>query len=79
MWTYKELEHPNRLLEITLVLTSDNTFDVEIYEPETGEIDIVKCHDSGPTVEQENYKIAEEIRSWISIMRDCAEYEEEEE
>ena len=66
-----------RILEITLVLTSNNTFDVEIYEPETGEFHMVKCHDSGETVEQENHEIMEEIRSWIPIMRDCAEYERE--
>lgn len=64
-----------RLLELTIVLTSDNTFDVEIYEPETGEFNCIKCHDDGESVERKNFEIAEEIRSWISIMRDREEEE----
>lgn len=63
-------ENNKKLLEISLVLVSDNTFDVEIYEPESGEFNIVKCHDDGHTVETENKQLADEIRSWVSMMRE---------
>lgn len=59
-----------KLLEVTLVLAADNTFDVEIYEPESGELNIVKCHDEGHTIEAENQQIVDEIRSWVSMMRE---------
>lgn len=57
-------------LEITLVSTSENTFDVEIYEPESGEFKCVSCHDSGSDLDEENSQIIKEIRSWASIMRE---------
>lgn len=59
-----------KLLEISLVLVSDNTFNVEIFEPESGEFNIVKCHDDGQAVEAENKRIVDEIRLWVSMMRE---------
>ena len=69
-----------RTLEITITLTSDNTFDVDFYEPESGDSGSVSCHDSGSVNhalwQTENNNLAGEIRSWVEIMR---EYEEDEE
>lgn len=62
-----------RLLEITLVSTSENTFDVEIYEPESGDFVSIPCHDNGDGVDTENKKIMDEIRSWIEFMREETE------
>lgn len=62
-------ENKKKLLEITLVLVSDDTFDVEIYEPKTGEFSIVKCDDNGDFVESQNNEIAAEIRYYINQMR----------
>ena len=56
-------------LEITLVSTSENTFDVEIYEPESGEFMCINCHDRGSSLNEENEQIIKEIRSWVDIMR----------
>jgi len=67
------MENSNtKTLKITLVTTSDNTFDVEVYEPESGEYRLIKCSDSGDLTE-----FNEEILSWVSIMRDEAEEMEE--
>ena len=66
-----------RLLEITLVSTSENTFDVEIYEPETGDFISIPCHDNGDSVDAENEKITDEIRSWVDFMRESSEGQEE--
>lgn len=63
-------ENKKKLLEISLVLVSDNEFDVEIYEPESGEFNIVKCHDDGHMAEAENQQIVDEIRSWVSMLRE---------
>ena len=57
-------------LDITLVTTSDNTFDVEIFEPGTGFNFVVNCHDSGKSVTSENKQITDEIRSWITLIRE---------
>lgn len=59
-----------KTLKITLVTTSDNTFDIEVYEPESGETRLIKCSDNGDMTE-----FSEEILSWVSIMRDEAEEE----
>lgn len=71
-----------RNLEIKIKLTSDNTFDVEFYEPESGDFGRVSCHDSGFIAHEEwqteNNKLACEIRSWVEIMRDYEEDEENE-
>lgn len=61
-----------KILEITLTTTSDNTFDIEVYEPESGETHLIKCSDNGDLTE-----LNEEILSWVSIMRDEAEEEQE--
>ena len=55
-------------LEIDIVLTSDNTFDLEIYEPESGDFKRIECHYYGERVEGENNKITDEIRSWAEMM-----------
>ena len=60
-------------LEVKIVLVSKDAFDLEIYEPESGEFKRIKCHDSGPTCETENQEIIEEIRSWVSITREVQE------
>ena len=64
-----------RVLEITLVPTSEDTFDVEIYEPESGGFNRIECHDKGDTIDAENQKIIEELRSWVSLMREDLENE----
>lgn len=64
------LTENKKTLEITLTTTSDNTFDVEVYEPESGEYRLIKCSDNGNLAE-----LNEEILSWVSIMRDEAEEE----
>lgn len=67
---YCEHVEIKRNLEISLVLTSDNTFDVQIYEPETGEYLAVCCHDDGKEVQEENERVMNEIRSWVSLLRE---------
>lgn len=62
-----------RTLEITLCLTSDTTFDVEIHEPETGDFVRIPCQDASASVDAENAQIAAEIRSWVSIAREARE------
>lgn len=62
-----------KILEITLILTSNNTFNMEIYEPESGDIKTIECHDNGLLTENENKEIIEEFRSWISLMREESE------
>ena len=59
-----------RTLEITLRLTSPDTFDIEISENESGDCVRIECHDRGRGVSSENKKIMEEIRSWVEIMRE---------
>lgn len=59
-----------KTLKITLTTTSDNTFDIEVYEPESGEHRLIKCTDNGDLTE-----FNEEILSWVSIMRDETEEE----
>lgn len=59
-----------KTLKITLTTTSDNTFDIEVYEPESGETRLIKCFDNGDLTE-----LNEEILSWVDIMRDEAEVE----
>lgn len=60
-------------LEVTIVLTSENTFDVEFYEPESGCFNRISCHDIGETDHLqnkiENTKLAMEIHSWVGILR----------
>lgn len=65
------LENNKKLLEIALVLTSDNTFDIEVWEPESEEFKIINCNDNGALTENENKQITSEIRSWVSLMREA--------
>ena len=67
---YCEYVEVKRNLEISIVLTSSNTFDVQIYEPETGDYSVVRCHDTGDSVQDENERVMREIRSWVSILRE---------
>ena len=60
-----------RVLEITLVTTSEDTFDVEIHEPESGDFVRIECHDKGDTVDIENKKIINELCSWVSLLREA--------
>lgn len=62
-------------LNVSLVITSDDTFSVEIFEPESSDFMVINCHDKGENVERENKAIIEEIRSWVAIMRDEMEDE----
>ena len=60
----------NTVLEITIKPTSKTTFDVEVYEPESGECTTIHCHDTGNTTDAENLAIVYEIRSWVSLLRE---------
>ena len=66
---YCEFVESRMNLEISLVLTSGNTFDVDIYEPESGEFLSVCCHDNG-NIQEENERVMREIRSWVSVLRE---------
>lgn len=57
------------VLDITIQITSDTTFDVEIHEPESGDFTRISCHDDGESIRAENDKIIGEIRDWVSILR----------
>ena len=59
-----------KVLQVILTLESDDVFSVDIYEPESGEIKMIRCHDNGDTITAENKEITDEIRTWISIMRE---------
>lgn len=57
-----------KLVEVTVVLTSDSTFDLEFYEPESGDFVRHSGKDTdGPELSQ---RMGNEILSWVSIMRD---------
>lgn len=60
----------NTVLEITIKTTSKTTFDVEVHEPESGEFTRIACHDNGTTIDAENEEIINEIRSWVSLLRE---------
>ena len=62
-----------KTLEVTLKLTSPDTFDIEISENESGDSIRIECHDKGRDVSNENKKIIDEIRSWVEIMRENEE------
>lgn len=62
-----------RTLEITLRLTSETTFDVEIHEPETGDFVRIPCTDAGASIVAENARIAAEIRYWVRTARKAQE------
>ena len=62
------MEKLKKKLEIDIVLTSDNTFDLEFYEPESGDFQRIECHYDGEHIEAENKKITDEIRSWAEML-----------
>lgn len=62
------MEKLKKKLEIDIVLTSDSTFDLEIYEPESGDFNRIECHYDGERVDTENCIIVGEIRSWAEMM-----------
>lgn len=62
------MEKLKKKLEIDIVLTSDNTFDLEIYEPESGDFQRIECHYNSEHIEKENKKITDEIRSWAEML-----------
>lgn len=66
------MEKLKKKLEIDIVLTSDNTFDLELYEPESGDFQRISCKDNPDafTEVHENTAIGNEIRSWVSLLRE---------
>lgn len=66
----------NKTLNLTIELTSDETFDVGILEPESGDFTRIHCHDKGIFAISEDACIMREIRSWVSIMREEEEVEQ---
>lgn len=64
------MEENTKLLEVTIKLTSNETFSVEIYEPETGDFTSIECHDKGWETMNENTMIMQEIRSWVESLRE---------
>lgn len=70
-------EFPTKTLEITIRPLSNSAFCLEIYEPESGDYTDITCHDIGDTIEEENRKIINEIRSWVYLLRDNIEGMEE--
>lgn len=59
-----------KTLEVAIVLTSKTTFDIEVYEPESGEFARICCHDAAEITADENTEIINEIRSWASMLRE---------
>lgn len=55
-------------LDVTIKLTSEDTFSVNFKEPESGSYLEILCHDKA--TDEENRRITDEIRSWVSLMRD---------
>ena len=66
-----------RLLELTLELVSDTEFEVQIYEPETGDYTGFVCHDE--MTDNEKKKLLDEIVSWVDILREETIFESEDE
>ena len=70
------MEEVKKKLEIDIVLTSDNTFDLEIFEPESGDFSRIECHYDGERVDTENCIIVGEIRSWAEMMLEEQDFNE---
>lgn len=68
---------PSRVLTVSVFLTSPETFDVTIVEPESGDVINIPCHFRGNTVNAENQKITSEIREWAVWLLESAQEEEE--
>lgn len=60
----------NRTLELTIKLYGDS-FDVEVYEPETGEFTPLRDNPYSPDEHPEfDRDIGREIYSWVSLWKD---------
>ena len=57
-------------LYVDINLTSAETFDLTIGDPESGECLTICCHDNGKLAPEENERVMREIRSWVSLMRE---------
>lgn len=66
------MEYRTKLLEVTIRPTGKDTYDVEFYEPESG--DFVRYESNRLDFD---HMLAAEIKSWASILRDEMEDEEE--
>lgn len=64
-----------RTLELTLKLVSDTEFEVQIYQPETGDYCDFVCHDE--MTDDEKNKLLDEIVSWVDILREETIFESE--
>lgn len=67
------MELRTKLLEVTIRPTGKDTYDVEFYEPESG--DFVRYKSGEPHFDR---MLAAEIKAWASILHDEMEDEEEE-
>ena len=56
-------------LQVTIQITSENTFDVLFYEPESGDHMRYECHSDGTNILFENRLLAAEIRSWAELLK----------
>ena len=63
-------------LTLSINLTSPDTFDVTITEPESMSQKIIPCHFNGETMMSENIALIAEIRSWASMVLENSENEE---
>lgn len=71
------MEENKMILKVTIKLTSDETFSVGIYEPQSGDYTEIDCHDKGWETMKENTIIMQEIRSWVTMLREEQAYERE--
>lgn len=69
--------NPRKYLEITIELTSPDTFDVQFLEPESGDYCCISCTDK--RTNEHDMRLAAEIRSWVEILREEHADEEEDE
>ena len=59
---------PSISLTLSIYLTSPETFDVVITEPESMSQETIPCHFNGKTLTAENIALIAEIRSWASMV-----------
>ena len=57
-----------KTITVTITLISDGEFNLDFCERESGDTVGFICHDQ--ELDDENRKIVNEIRSWVSLMRD---------
>jgi len=65
-----------RTLELTIRLNKD-TFEVDVYEPETGDVKQMQFEYSPDEHPEFDVQLGNEIYSWISMWIDAEEGEEE--